>query len=217
MFQILLKGLGLSKGQSLNSQIFLLLCVQLAAQLFVDLGNLEVLPQSCHAQHIVPDVNDLHQGIVPLRNNPHIAFLSSLAFALQPRAVGYSLFGSHCQFEVIVVHFDRAENDPHVYLGVGRQDPLFEVSGENIEDLGFSGNLVALFKFIVLELQVNKKCTAGAILQDHVQLLLLADLDGLEINGLVGELDASIGTLSMNLQAERFGLLLNSGSVLGDG
>ena len=96
MLQIVLQSFGLVEGQGLNCKVLLLTLVESAAKLIVDLGDLEVLPESSNAQSVIADINDFHERIVSLSLDPHLAFLSGLAFALEACAVGNFLPSCHC-------------------------------------------------------------------------------------------------------------------------
>ena len=52
------------------------------------------------------------------------------------------------------------EDYADVYLRIGWKDALFEVRGENVEDLSLTGSLVPILKPVVLELKVDEKRTA---------------------------------------------------------
>ena len=52
------------------------------------------------------------------------------------------------------------EDYADVYFGIGRKDALFEIRGEDVEDLSLTGSLVSVLKPIVLELKVDEKRTA---------------------------------------------------------
>ena len=66
MLEVVLQRFGLREGQGFYGQVLLLVAVQFAAEFFVDFRDLEVLPKSGYAQHIVSYVDDLHQWIVAL-------------------------------------------------------------------------------------------------------------------------------------------------------
>lgn len=75
MFQIILQSFRLGKRQSLNGKVFFLAWIESAPELVVDLGDLEVLPESCDAQCIITDVDDLHERVVSFCFYFYLAFL----------------------------------------------------------------------------------------------------------------------------------------------
>ena len=56
--------------------------------------------------------------------------------------------------------FCWVEDYADIYFGIGWKDALFEVCGENIEDLSLTGSLVSILKLVVLELKIDEKRTA---------------------------------------------------------
>jgi hypothetical protein len=78
MFQTTFEGLRLGESEVLHLEVLFLIGVKLASQFFVYFGDLEVLPKGSHAEHIVADVDDLHEGIVALGKNTRLAFQGGL-------------------------------------------------------------------------------------------------------------------------------------------
>lgn len=95
MFQIILQSFRLGKRQSLNGKVFFLAWIESAPELVVDLGDLEVLPESCDAQCIITDVDDLHERVVSFCFYFYLAFLGWVASAFETCAVWNFLLGSY--------------------------------------------------------------------------------------------------------------------------
>ena len=160
LLQTTLQCLRLREGESLDLQILFLIVVQPTSQLFVDLWNLEVLPQRSHTQDVIADIDYFHQGIVTLGQHPHLAFQGRLtALQLQSAPLWNPFTSTHHQFQVVLLHLTRAEEDGDCQLRISGKSALFEVQAENRGKVCLWGRLVALLKTIIPEMQVDKKWT----------------------------------------------------------
>lgn len=98
------------KGESLYLKILLLIGVELAPQFFVYFGNLEVLPQRSHTEHVIADIDDLHQRVIALSKDPHLTFQGRLAsLQLQSAPLGNFLTSTHHQLQIVLLHLSRAK------------------------------------------------------------------------------------------------------------
>ena len=128
MLQVTLKRLRLREGKCFHSQVFLLIAVQLAPKFLVDFGYLEVFPQRSHAQHIVSDIDDLHQWVVSLGEHSHLALAGGLvSLEFQGRVFRDLLPRADHQFQVVLLDFVGTEEDAEGQLGVGRKRAFLEV------------------------------------------------------------------------------------------
>ena len=190
MAQPAFKILRIVESQVLDIEEHFLIFVQASIQSIIYLGYLEVFPEGCHTQNIIPDINDFHLRIISLRLDSHYCFFIGIEWlCLHRDFLRRPILRIDNQLQIKICDFNRREGDWEVDFSIGWNNSSFEVKLERVTDLLFS-----LFIFLtpVLQACIDIKSTVWFIFNPHCHLLIFSDLYSSKVDRLFRNLYATV-------------------------